>query len=82
MEPAAHATAALVQAAEPRDVPVQSASVSVTVVFNMSFGGEQDDLGEPTLPAGIDFDRWTPLVQPASRDTFRDSLDLLEYEDE
>ena len=34
------------------------------------------------FPGGIDYDRWTEVVQPSPRDAFADRLDLLDILDE
>jgi hypothetical protein len=40
------------------------------------------ELGAPEIPGGIDYDRWTENISPASRSAFRDSSDLLDFEDD
>lgn len=40
-----------------------------------------DCFPEPDLPEGIDYERFTPLVNPAPREAFADPLDLIEEED-
>lgn len=73
----------------PPSPPVMPAvtSVSVTgashavVAYAYMVEPRETHLGSP-LPDGIEFDRWTPLVSPAPRHAFRDSLELLAFDDD
>jgi hypothetical protein len=40
------------------------------------------DVGAPDFPAGIDYERWTLLVNPAPREAFADRLVLLDEEND
>lgn len=74
----------------PLTVAPPPSTASSAIVFNVSFEASpivterdwSDQLGEPGLPEGIDYERWTRLVSPAPRGEFADRLDVLDlFED-
>ncbi len=63
-----------------RGVPV--AMVVVSVPGSRPHEATEDALEMDYWPAGIDYDKWAPLAQPAANGTFADPLDFLDRLDE
>lgn len=63
-----------------RGVPVTMVVVNVRPTNALE--ATEDALELDYWPAGIDYDKWTPLHQPAPAGTFADPLDFLDLPDE
>ena len=55
-----------------------SDSGTVSGNFFVPYPSEFVHLDEPDFPDGIDYDTWAAIVNPAPRETFADSLELLD----
>ena len=59
-----------------------TASAAIVVSAPAYIQADADPTWEPDFPQGINYDRWTGVVQTSPRDTFADRLDLLDLLDD
>lgn len=68
--------------APPLDYSPPTRSVASVVLLPGFVWPDAETASGSYLPGGIDYERWTGLVQPSPRDEFADRIDLLNILDE
>ena len=68
--------------APPPTYRTPTASAAIIIIAPAFAGAQQGDVTDPDFPHGIDYERWSSVVQPAAREAFADRLDLIDLFDD